>query len=99
MLSIDFVIFVPSGSLLDSADVFGFPLWSDAVSAQTDTDVTWGIFCCVPDGKIDRKELAGSMSSDIFSWEPALETLNSQDDEGDEVQKKALQFSGINSDI
>ena len=36
----------------------------------------------------------------IFSWEPALETLNSRDDDDDdeeEVQKKALQFSAINS--
>ena len=37
----------------------------------------------------------------IFSWEPALETLNSRDDDDDddEVQKKALQFSAINSDF
>ena len=35
----------------------------------------------------------------FFSWEPALETLNSQDDDEEEVQKKALQFSAINSDL
>ena len=37
--------------------------------------------------------------SDIFSWEPALETLNSQEEAEAEVKKKALQFSAINSDF
>ena len=36
----------------------------------------------------------------FVSWEPALETLNSQDEEEEEeVKKKALQFSAINSDF
>ena len=36
----------------------------------------------------------------VFSWEPALETLKSRDDEAaEDVKKKALQFSAINSDF
>ena len=35
----------------------------------------------------------------IFSWEPALETPNSQEEEEDGVKKKALPFSAINSDF
>ena len=42
----------------------------------------------------DSEQLSG-----LFSWEPALETLNSQDEDDDEVQKKALQFLAINSDF
>ena len=34
----------------------------------------------------------------FFSWEPALETLNSRDGDDDAV-KKALAFSAINSDF
>ena len=34
----------------------------------------------------------------IFSWEPALETLNSRD-VAEAVKKKALQFSARNSDF
>ena len=34
----------------------------------------------------------------FVSWEPALETLNSQEAE-EGVKKKALQFSAINSDF
>ena len=37
------------------------------------------------------------LKKEFFSWEPALETLNSQDE--DDVKKKALQFSAINSDF
>ena len=39
------------------------------------------------------------MTFHIFSWEPALETLNSQEAAEAAVKKKALQFSGINSDF
>ena len=35
----------------------------------------------------------------FFSWEPALETLNSQDADEEDVKKKALQFSALNSDF
>ena len=34
----------------------------------------------------------------FFSWEPALETLNSQA-EAEEVKKKTFQFSAVNSDF
>ena len=37
--------------------------------------------------------------SKVFSWEPALGLANSRDDDDDDVQKKALQFSAINSDF
>ena len=69
LLAIGFVTFLPSGciSLVDLAGEFGFSLWSDAVIAQTDTEVTREISCCVPDDEVDGRLLAGSMSSEVCS--------------------------------
>ena len=39
----------------------------------------------------------GENGNEVFSWEPALETPNSR--AADEVKKKPLQFSVINSDF
>ena len=44
----------------------------------------------------ERQTKAGNL--EVFSWEPALETQNSRAEE-DDVKKKALQFSAINSDF